>query len=156
VFADRSPANEGLSQIVHRPMAASEQTMRTLTSAKTQPLRAYTARKGANTPPPRAYTVLNGANIDKSNPFDPDLGGALLEAYTFITQADGAIPATGAMGKEVRLSYNCRHYNDVVDMLRRALKKAGKGDPAHLQQILPRAPGLQSGCEPVVPFLFSR
>jgi hypothetical protein len=76
-----------------------------------------------NTPPVktefRSYNWLSNHPGDKFNPFDPDPAGALREVYTWITQPEMMTPT--------HATYRVVHYNQLTEMLRRAIKNAEGG-----------------------------
>lgn len=63
-----------------------------------------------------SYSILAVHPDDDFNPFDPDALGALREAYTWITQPRMMTPG--------EVIYPTAYYNQVAEMLRRAIKNA--------------------------------
>jgi len=73
-----------------------------------------------------SYSLRNPANSAREfSAFDPDPLGALLEAYTFITQPLKSL-ATNVDGQKThRAVYDTSHYNELVTMMGKAIRKAG-------------------------------
>lgn len=74
-----------------------------------------------NTPPVRdeallSYSWLTNHPGDKFNPFDPDPAGALREVYTWISQPQLMTPT--------EIHYPTTHFNQLTEMLRRAIANA--------------------------------
>lgn len=62
------------------------------------------------------YTLIANHPGDKFNPLDPDSAGALREIYAWITQPQVLTPT--------HATYRVAHYNQLTEMLRRAIKNA--------------------------------
>jgi hypothetical protein len=86
------------------------------------------------------YAMIAPENHSGWSPFDPHALGALIEAYTWITQpqrmtspADRSRPGTA--------EYSTARYNDLTEMLRRAIAKertrVGQTAVEPLQLVMP-------------------
>jgi hypothetical protein len=73
-----------------------------------------------------SYSLRNSRNSARGfSAFDPDVLGALLEAYTFITQPLKSSVEVVDGQKVHRGTYDTASYNDLVQMMDRAIRKAG-------------------------------
>lgn len=64
----------------------------------------------------RSYVMIANHPGDKFNPFDPDPAGALREVYAWIASPELLTPT--------HATYRVAHYNQLTEMLRRAIKNA--------------------------------
>lgn len=70
------------------------------------------------------YFMRSSAHTSEFNPFDPDLIGALREAYAFIANPMATTVSIIDGKKQRRSVYDANNYNMLVDMIDRAIRKA--------------------------------